>query len=585
MRGRGGNALWQCRDIDQPSFLVLLYRAGASLASIAPPTACRENIRDEGALARMTTESQATHDAVIVGAGFAGMYLLHRLRGLGFKATVLEAGSGVGGTWYWNRYPGARCDVESMQYSYQFSDALQQDWEWSERYAAQPEILRYANHVADRFDLRRDIKFNARVTSARFDEARQVWQVETSDGVRTSARFCVMATGCLSSPNTPDFKGAGSFRGETYHTGRWPHEPVDFSGKRVAVIGTGSSAVQAIPIIARRAARLLVFQRTPNYAVPAHNHPLDQDYQQSIKQEYATLRARAKQTATGIDFDYSDRLALETPESERDREYETRWQRGGLSFLGAFMDIMMDEDANRTAADFVRGKIRETVRDPAVAELLSPKNTIGCKRLCIDIGYYETFNRPNVTLIDVSSSPIERITETGVVVDGREYGADAIVFATGFDAMTGALLKMDIRGRDGASLRDKWHEGPRTYLGLATEGFPNLFTITGPGSPSVLTNMLPTIEQHADWVADTLDHMRSRGLTSIEPSREAEEAWVAHGNEMAGRTLRYTCGSWYLGANIPGKPRVFMPYIGGFPRYIQKCREVSANGYEGFALA
>jgi cation diffusion facilitator CzcD-associated flavoprotein CzcO len=533
----------------------------------------------------VTTNSQATHEVIIVGAGFAGMYLLHRLRGLGFSATVLEAGSGVGGTWYWNRYPGARCDVESMQYSYQFSDALQQDWEWSERYAAQPEILRYADHVADRFDLRRDIRFNTRVTSARFDEAQSLWQVATGSGERTSARFCVMATGCLSSPNRPNFEGADTFEGETYHTGLWPHEEVDFTGKRVAVIGTGSSAVQSIPIIARQAEQLSVFQRTPNFAVPAHNHGLDPAYQLTVKKDYATLRARARQTATGIDFDYSERLALETPPEEREREFEVRWQRGGLSFLGAFLDVMMNDEANQLAAEFVRGKIREAVRDPAVAELLSPRNTIGCKRLCIDIGYYETFNRPNVTLVDVSRTPIERITETGVVVDGREYSVDTIVFATGFDAMTGALLKMDIRGRDGLSLRDKWREGPRTYLGLATEGFPNLFTITGPGSPSVLTNMLPTIEQHADWIADTLDHMRSRGLTNIEPNREAEEAWVAHGNELAGRTLRYTCGSWYLGANIPGKPRVFMPYIGGFPRYVQKCREVAANGYEGFELA
>ncbi len=524
-------------------------------------------------------------DAVIVGAGFAGLYMLHRLRGLGFKSLVLEAGDGVGGTWYWNRYPGARCDVESMQYSYQFSGDLQQEWEWSERYAAQPELLRYANHVADRFDLRRDIRFGARVASAAFDEAAQLWCIETADGAQVMARFCIMATGCLSSPNLPAFKGIDTFKGDKYHTGYWPHEEVDFTGKRVAVIGTGSSAVQSIPIIARQAQQLFVFQRTANYAVPAHNHELDQNYQQTVKAEYPTLRARAKLTATGIDFDYSDRMALETPANERDREYETRWQRGGLSFLGAFMDIMVNEDANRTAADFVRGKIRETVRDPAVAELLSPTNTIGCKRLCIDIGYYETFNRPNVTLIDVSETPVQAITPNGVIVAGREYAVDAIVFATGFDAMTGALLKMDIRGQAGLTLREKWTAGPRMYLGLATAGFPNLFAITGPGSPSVLTNMLPTIEQHVDWIAQLLDHMRTRNLATIEPTPEAEDAWVGHGNEVAGRTLRYTCSSWYLGANVPGKPRVFMPYIGGFPKYVQKCNDVAANGYEGFVLA
>jgi cation diffusion facilitator CzcD-associated flavoprotein CzcO len=524
-------------------------------------------------------------DAVIVGAGFAGMYMLHRLRGMGFKSLVLEAGDGVGGTWYWNRYPGARCDVESMQYSFQFSNDLQQEWEWSERYAAQPELLRYANHVADRFDLRRDIKFGMRVSSAAFDESQQHWRIETADGAQVRARFCIMATGCLSSPNLPEFKGINTFKGDKYHTGYWPHEEVDFTGKRVAVIGTGSSAVQSIPIIARQAEQLFVFQRTANYAVPAHNHELDSRYQQTVKAEYPALRARAKLTATGIDFDYSDRMALETPTNERNREYETRWQRGGLSFLGAFMDIMVNEDANRTAADFVRAKIRSTVRDPAVAELLSPRNTIGCKRLCIDIGYYETFNRPNVTLVDVSETPVQEITPSGVVVAGKEYPVDAIVFATGFDAMTGALLKMDIRGRNRITLREKWTAGPRTYLGLAAAGFPNLFTITGPGSPSVLTNMLPTIEQHVDWIADLLDHMRARKLATIEPKPEAEDAWVEHGNEVAGRTLRYTCGSWYLGANVPGKPRVFMPYIGGFPKYVQKCKDVAAKDYEGFALA
>ncbi|MBX9589988.1 MAG: NAD(P)/FAD-dependent oxidoreductase [Hyphomonadaceae bacterium] len=523
-------------------------------------------------------------DVAVVGAGFAGMYMLHRLRGLGFKARVFEAGSGVGGTWYWNRYPGARCDVESVQYSYQFDAALQQEWEWSERYAAQPELLRYANHVADRFDLRCDIQFNTRVTSAVFDEADRCWTLELSDGGRASARFCVMATGCLSSPNLPQFAGMDRFKGERYHTGCWPHEEVDFTGKRVAVIGTGSSAVQSIPIIAGQARRLTVFQRTPNYAVPAHNGPLDPGYVQAIKADYPALRARARQTMTGIDFDYSDAKALETPPAARAAEYERRWQRGGLSFLGAFQDLMVNQEANDTAAEFVRAKIREKVADPGVAELLAPKNTIGCKRLCIDIDYYETFNRPNVELIDVSEEPIEAITAKGVRARGKDYEVDAIVFATGFDAMTGALLKIDIRGRDGLRLQQKWSEGPRTYLGVAMAGFPNLFTVTGPGSPSVLTNMLPTIEQHVDWIAGILEHMRERGLGAIEPDAGAEDAWVGHVSEAAGRTLRYTCGSWYLGVNIPGKPRVFMPYIGGFPKYVDRCNEIAANGYEGFVL-
>ena len=536
-------------------------------------------------MAQASRNGALDFDVVIVGAGFAGMYMLYRLRGLGFRARVLEAGSGVGGTWYWNRYPGARCDVESMEYSYQFSDELQQEWEWSERYAAQPELLRYANHVADRFDLRRDIQFDTRVTTAAFDEADGCWVIETRDGARTHAAFIIMATGCLSSPNTPTFKGLETFKGERYHTGHWPHEPVDFTGKRVAIIGTGSSAVQSIPIIAAQAKHLTVFQRTANYAVPAHNAPIAPEVQQAVKADYAGLRERAKQTMTGIAFDYGSAFAVATPPEEREREFERRWRRGGLSFLGAYYDLMLDADANKTAADFVRSKIRAAVKDPKVAELLAPKNTIGCKRLCIDIGYYETFNRPNVTLIDVSEQLIEEITPHGVRVGDKEHEADALVLATGFDAMTGALLKIDIRGRDGATLSEQWSAGPKTYLGLAVAGFPNLFTITGPGSPSVLTNMLPTIEQHVDWIADTLGYMRAHNLAAIEANTDAQERWVAHVGDLASQTLRYTCGSWYLGANVPGKPRVFMPYIGGFPRYVQQCRDVAANGYPGFVLA
>jgi cyclohexanone monooxygenase len=524
-------------------------------------------------------------DVVIVGAGFAGMYMLHRLRGMGFTARVLEAGGDVGGTWYWNRYPGARCDVESMQYSYQFSAALQQEWDWSERYAPQPEILRYANHVADRFDLRRDITFNTRVAAARFDEASGRWTVDTDAGQRLTARFCVMATGCLSSPNTPAVPGLDAFAGAVYHTGRWPHEDVDFTGKRVGVIGTGSSAIQSIPIIARQAAQLFVFQRTPNYMVPAHNAPLDPAYRSAVKADYAALRARARHNPGGIDLPINQQSALSaTPEARR-REYEARWAEGGFTFMVSFIDLMFIKEANDTAADFVRGKIREIVQDAKVAELLSPTNVIGCKRLCVDTGYWETFNRANVTLVDVSRTPIEEVTAGGVKVNGKDYALDALVLATGFDAMTGALLRIDIAGRDGRSLTDKWREGPKTYLGLAMAGFPNLFTITGPGSPSVLTNMLPSIEQHVEWIADCLAYMRGRGLTRIEPSQDAEEAWVAHARDVAGISLRATCSSWYVGANIPGKPRVYMPYTGGYPAYLQKCEQVVANGYEGFMLA
>jgi cation diffusion facilitator CzcD-associated flavoprotein CzcO len=523
-------------------------------------------------------------DVVVVGAGFAGMYMLHRLRGMGLSVRVFEAGSGVGGTWYWNRYPGARCDVESMEYSYQFSDELQQEWEWSERYAAQPEILRYADHVADRFDLRRDIEFETRVSAAVFDEAAGRWRISAADGAETSATFCIMATGCLSSPNRPRFAGLERFRGPAYHTGDWPQEGVDFTGQRVGVIGTGSSAVQSIPLIAEQAAHLFVFQRTPNYVVPARNAPLDPALQRTVKANYAALRARARQGRTGQLYPVNPLPARAVSAAEQQREYEARWDKGGLGFIGAFVDLLVDRQANDTAAEFIRGKIRAVVRDPAVAAALSPKSVVGCKRLCIDTGYYETFNRANVTLVDVASAPIEAITEEGVRAAGKEYALDALVFATGFDAMTGALLRIDIRGAGGRTLQEAWAEGPRTYLGLAVAGFPNLFTITGPGSPSVLSNMLPSIEQHVDWIADCIGHVRAQGGGRIEATGAAENAWVAHVNAVAGATLFPSCNSWYLGANVPGKPRVFMPYL-GFPAYVQKCAEVAAQGYEGFALS
>ena len=530
-------------------------------------------------------QAHPSYDAVIVGAGFAGLYMLYRLRQLGWHVRVFESGSGVGGTWYWNRYPGARCDVESVQYSYQFSDALQQEWEWTERYATQPEILRYANHVADRFDLRRDIQFDTRITSATFDEARAQWCLQTQHGERVTAPFCIMATGCLSSTNTPSFRGLDTFRGEVYHTGRWPHEAVDFTGKRVGVIGTGSSAIQSIPVIAEQAQHLYVFQRTPHYTVPARNTPLDAEYKREIKRNYTALRSHAKQMFAGIDLRLNDQPAVQASDEERQREYEARWTYGGVSFMGAFNDLLFNEASNATAAAFVRSKIHEIVRDPAIADALSPRYVIGCKRLCVDTGYYDTFNRANVTLVDVSKAPIDAITPVGVKQGGREYAIDCLVLATGFDAMTGALFNIDIRGKAGQTLREKWLGGPRTYLGLMTAGFPNFFTITGPGSPSVLTNMLPSIEQHVEWITDCLKHLRSRDVDRIEPTLEAENEWVAHVNEVAGTNLRSSCSSWYVGANVPGKPRVFMPYIGGFPAYVQKCSEVVAAGYRGFILS
>jgi cyclohexanone monooxygenase len=524
-------------------------------------------------------------DLVIVGAGFAGMYMLHRARGLGITARVFETGDGVGGTWYWNRYPGARCDVESMQYSYQFDDRLQQEWDWSERYSPQPEILKYANHVADRYDLRRDIRFETRVTAATYDEASGTWLVETDKGDKVTARWVVMATGCLSAPNMPAFKGVERFKGPTYHTGNWPHHEVDFTGQRVAVIGTGSSAIQSIPIIAGQAKHLTVFQRTANYTVPAHNQALSAEYKKAIKADYQGLRDRAKARLPGIDMPVNDVSALAKSEVERRREYEKRWEAGGIPFMGAFNDLLLNDESNKTAADFVREKIRSIVNDPKVAELLSPTNIIGCKRLCVDTDYWATFNKPHVELVDVSSSPIEEITANGVKVAGKEYEVDAIVFATGFDAMTGALTRIDIKGKAGRRLKDKWVEGPKSYLGLSVAGFPNLFMVTGPGSPSVLTNMLPSIEQHVDFIADAIGWMRANGKRTLEASGEAEESWVAHVRDVAGHTLRSSCSSWYVGANVPGKPRVFMPYIGGFPAYVAKCKQVVAKGYEGFVTA
>jgi len=529
----------------------------------------------------------ATIDVVIVGAGFAGLYMLHRLRGLGLSAIVFEAGDDVGGTWYWNRYPGARCDVESMQYSFSFSDALQQEWRWSERYAAQPEILRYAGHVADRFDLRRDIRFATRVTTARFDEVASRWHIETDRGDTVTAQYCVMATGCLSVGRKPDIAGIESFAGPTYHTGEWPHEAVDFAGQRVGIIGTGSSAIQSIPVIAAQAAHLTVFQRTPNFSVPAHNGPLSEEHEREWKSRYDERRHAARTSSRGILYEapLGDGSALAASPEQRAREFEARWKIGGLNLLTAYNDLLLNKEANDTAAEFVRARIRDMIHDKAVAEKLMPTNhPIGTKRICVDTGYFDTYNRDNVTLVDLLEDPIEAITPAGVRTRGGMFALDSLVFATGFDAMTGSLLKIDITGRDGLSLRQKWEAGPRTYLGLMTAGFPNLFTITGPGSPSVLSNMIVSIEQHVDWIADCLAYLGAGGAARIEARAEAEDAWVDHVNEVAHATLYPQANSWYMGANIPGKPRVFMPYIGGVGAYRQKCDAVAAAGYDGFTL-
>ena len=532
---------------------------------------------------------------LIVGAGFAGLYMLHRCRQLGFAAKLIEAGGDVGGTWYWNRYPGARCDVDSLEYSYGFDEALQQEWQWRERFATQGEILNYARHVCERFDLRRSIRFNSRVTQAWWNDAGDGWTVATcgagkdadgGEGGEYQARFLVMATGCLSSANLPDIKGRDSFKGATYHTGQWPHQSVDFSGQRVAVIGTGSSAIQSIPLIAKQARELWVMQRTAAYSVPAHNAALDARETAAIKADYAGFRKRNAEmiSAFGSKVGRNEVSALAASDAQLQAEFERRWSLGGLNFMGAFNDLLLDKPANDLAADFVRRKIAAVVQDPAKAALLSPKQIIGCKRLCVDTDYYQTFNAPHVHLLDIAEGGVEEISATGLRAAGRQIDVDAIVYATGFDAMTGSLLKIDIRGRDGFSLRDKWRAGPLNYLGLGVAGFPNLFTITGPGSPSVLTNMIVSIEQHVRWIGDCMAWMRTQGHQRIEATEQAESNWVKHVNAVAGRTLFPSCNSWYLGANVPGKTRVFMPLL-GFPPYARHCAEVAAKGYEGFALA
>ena len=523
-------------------------------------------------------------DVIIIGAGFAGLHMLHRLRELGFTARVYEAASDVGGVWYWNRYPGARCDVESLQYSFSFSPELEQEWEWSEKYSAQPEILAYIRHVAERFDLRRDIQFDTRIKAARYDAAAARWGIETESGELASGRFCVMATGALSIPRLPDIPGIESFAGPVYHTGAWPHEGVDFSGQRVGVIGTGSSGIQAIPQIASQARHLTVFQRTANFSIPAWNCGLDAEDQQAFKRDYATHRSRAREVGTLYEF--SDKAASQVSEEERRREYQRRWDQGGVNFVHSFNDLMLDQQSNDTIAQFVRERIRDIVDDPEVADSLSPTDhPLGTKRICVDTGYYETYNRPNVALVDLKKTPITQVSAHGVHTGERFHPIDALVCATGYDALTGAVLNIDIRGRDGRALKEKWADGPRTYLGLMTHGFPNLFIVTGAGSPSVLVNMIVGIEHHVEWIGDCLQHLRRRGLASIEATVEAEDEWVLHVNEAAARTLFPKANSWFLGANIPGKPRVFMPYVAKIGIYRKECQEVADDGYRGFTLA
>ena len=526
-------------------------------------------------------------DAVVIGAGFAGLGMLRRLREeLGMSVQVYEAGTGVGGTWYWNRYPGARCDSESYTYCFSFSKELLQDWNWSGKYPEQPEILSYLNHVADRFDLRRDIQFNTRVTSARFLEETSHWEVEIDQGDRVTAQFLITGIGCISTGNVPDMKGLDSFEGEWHHTGSWPHDGVDFGGKRVAVIGTGSSGVQSIPVIAEQAGHLTVFQRTAQYSIPARHHTVDRKFlEETVKPNYDEILENARWSQGGSPVGRDGPSALEVTAEERQRAYEAGWAEGGIKFIYAFQDISKDRRANDTAAEFIRSKIREIVKDPETVEKLLPTDhPFGSKRMLIDTDYFDTYNRENVKLVDIRHSPIQEITPKGIRTEDEEFEFDMIVFATGYDAMTGSFFKMDIRGRNDLSLKDKWSEGPKTYLGLQVAGFPNMFMITGPGSPSVLSNMPVSIEQHIEWISNFLEYMRERDFEIAEADADAETEWVSHVNEVGNSTMYMLANSWYLGANIPGKPRVFTPYAGGVGTYRKKCNEVADNGYEGFIL-
>ena len=524
-------------------------------------------------------------DAVIVGAGFTGLYMLHVLRQKGFTARLVDAASGVGGTWYWNRYPGARCDIESMQYSFQFSEELQQEWEWTERYASQPEILAYIEHVAERFDLTRDIQFDTRVEAATWDENTGEWTVETDRGQALHARYFIMGVGCLSAPIKPTFEGEADFTGETYQTSIWPKEPVDFKGKRVGIIGVGSSAIQAGPLIAEEAEHVYIYQRTPNYVVPSQNRPLTPEEVKDIKSDYKGFRAKAYAGLTAFLFERHDQSVFDLTPDERRARFDNYWNIGGLPFLGAFNDILFNDDANQACIDYWRSRIEEIIDDPKLVELLTPDEEFGCKRLCSGTGFYEMFNRDNVTLVDVRGTGIERFTPAGLRAEGVDYDLDTIIFATGFDAMTGSVTRIRITGKGGQTIQQKWAEGPKTYLGLMISGFPNMFNMVSAGSPSVLATMVTAAEQHGDWVGECLGHMRETGKTVIEATPEAEAEWSAEVKRAGDASLRTNCDSWYVGSNIEGKARAFAPYIGGWPPYVARCNAETASKYENCVLS
>ncbi|TDU31959.1 cyclohexanone monooxygenase [Panacagrimonas perspica] len=531
-------------------------------------------------------------EVLIVGAGFAGLQMLHSSLQKGRSVRLYEAGSAVGGTWYWNRYPGARVDLESLEYSFSFSSEVEQEWRWSERYAAQPELQRYAEYVTDKFNLRPHIRFNARIVSAIFDEESHRWDVTTEAGEKVSARFCIMATGLLSAPNRPYFEGAESFRGLQVQTGLWPKEGVELEGKRVCVIGTGSSAVQCIPEIAKVAAHLTVFQRTPVFAIPARNAPMDDDHQRRIKADYAGLRKVESESLAGfvglhfLDKPNPTQGAMEVSDAERRAEYDRRWAAGGLSFYNAYKDLLTDAASNESCAEYVRGKIRERVRDPELAEKLTPRTyPILTKRLCADTGYYETYNRDNVRLVDLRETGIAGIAPDGIrMQDGALHRCDVIVYATGFDALTGALDRIDIRGRGGETIRQHWADGLRTFAGLMSSGFPNMIYMNGPGSPSAVFAPIQLAEYQAAWIERCLDFMASHGADCIDVTSEAEEEWGAHADEIGAMTLLSRSNTWYMGDNIPGKPRRVLIYMGGFPAYRDTCENAAANGYQKFRL-
>jgi cyclohexanone monooxygenase len=534
-----------------------------------------------------TADPTADVDVVVVGGGMAGLYTTYRLRQLGKSVRTFERGDGVGGTWYWNRYPGARVDGESLSYSFSFSEELQQEWHWTEKYASQAELKAYLNHVADRFDLRKDIQLSTAVTSASYDEKASQWVVSTDKGDVVRARYLVSAVGCLSASNVPEFPGLSDFRGEWYHTSQWPEGGVDLSGKRVGVVGTGSTGIQVIPELAKVASHLYVFQRTPSFTIPSNNVPMDPDRESDWKARYAELRAEARRTPTGSPLGrVPDKSAMEVSEDERIAEFERQWLNGHFNLMRSFNDLTTNEDSNESLADFVRSKIQGIVKDQKTAVLLSPRGfPIGTKRVCMDSGFYETFNRENVSLVDVRSAPIQGFSETALKTADNEYELDVVVFATGFDAMTGGLTRLGVIGRGGVELAKKWEGGPTTYLGLATVGFPNCFFVTGPGSPSVLSNVCTSIEQHVEWITDLIAHADEQGATTVEATAEAEDGWGEHCREIGAKTLFTKANSWYMGANIPGKPRMLLPYVGGVGKYGEICDEVRSDGYRGFAIA